>query len=48
MDGQVNQDINWCHSSEMSVGKACIIEDIGTLGINAFKNIVDLNKCQCE
>ena len=27
---------------------AYIIEDIGTLGINAFKNIVDLNKCQCE
>ena len=27
---------------------ACIIEDIGTLGINAFKNIVDLNKCQGE
>ena len=27
---------------------AYIIEDIGTFGINAFKNIVDLNKCQCE
>lgn len=27
---------------------AHVIEDIGLLGVGAFKGIVDLTKCECE